>query len=81
MESTIFPRHSFRGGRIGQEMISCRRSKVGVNWEEGNAWGEHNFQDVGTGGGRHRCISHVGYSGDGGWHSRCWQGMDGTCQG
>lgn len=73
----IFPRPSFGGGRVRQEMVSSRWSKVGENWEESNIWGQHKFQDVGIGGGRHRCISHTGYIGNGGWHrgaGREWMG-------
>lgn len=57
-----------RGGKVGQEIMSCRRNKLGECYEESSTWGKHNCQYVEGGGEMHRYISNISYNGDGGWH-------------
>lgn len=51
------------GGEVVQDIIHCRRNKLGRNYEESSTWGKQSCQYVESGGEMHR------WNGDGGWHS------------
>lgn len=57
--------HNPTGGRdeVVEDIISCRRNKLGRNDEGSSTWGKQKCQYVESGGEMHR------WSGDGGWHS------------
>lgn len=63
-----------RGGEVVQDIISCRRNKLGRNYEESSTWGETELSVCG----KWRSDAQVEW---GWWVSLgCWQGTDSMCQ-